>query len=107
MEGGKISDSRYGDWLNSSNLKKNDNLSNYFLQLETICLKLKILNLQLRVFLLYNGKLERKMVQWTGFKLSDQGYSLSFVGAPSVSSKPPEATRDTTSNRFVIVRVNA
>ncbi len=22
MEGGKISDSRYGDWLNSSNLKK-------------------------------------------------------------------------------------
>ena len=54
MEGGKISDSRSGNWLNSSNLKKNENLSNYFLQLETICLKLKILNLQLRVFLLYN-----------------------------------------------------
>ena len=26
-EGGKASDSRYGDWLNSSNVKKNDNLS--------------------------------------------------------------------------------
>ena len=50
MEGGKISDSRYGDWLNSSNLKKNENLSKYFLQLETISLKLKNSNLQLHTF---------------------------------------------------------
>lgn len=103
-EGGKASDSRYGDWLNSSNPKSKEKLSKYFLQVETICFKLKILNLQLRTFLLYNRILEKKMVQWTGFKLSDQGYSLSFVGASSASSKPPEAKREMDSNRFVIVR---
>ena len=107
MEEGKIADSRYEDWLNLSNLKKNDNLSNCFLQIETICFNLKNSKLQLRAFSLYNQTLERKMVQWAGFKLSDQGYSLSFVGAPSYRSKLPEAKRDTTSNRFVIVRVNA
>jgi len=50
MEGGKISDFRYRDWLNSSNFKQNENLSNYFLQLETISLKLKKSKLQLRAF---------------------------------------------------------
>ena len=30
---------------------------------------------------------------------------MSFVGAPSACSKPPEATREMDSNRFVIVRL--
>ena len=110
MEGGKISDFRCGDWLNSSNLKKNESLSNYFLQLASTrnyLFQLEEIKFAAARFLLYNGKLERKMVQWTGFKLSDQGYSLSFVGAPSCHSKPPEAKRDTTSNRSVIVRMDA
>ena len=104
MEGGIISDFRYRDWLNSSNLKKKKNLSNYFLQLETISLKLKKSNLQLRTFCCIIGYWKGKWSNRAGFKLSDQGYSLSFVGAPSCRSKLPEATRDTTSNRFVIVR---
>ena len=67
MEGGKISDFRCGDWLIRQISKKNESLSNYFLQLASTrnyLFQLEEIKFAAARFLLYNRTQELSDSWW-------------------------------------------